>query len=307
MLTILASPKNFHGYIGEIQENAIRSWKGVHPGVEIVLYGNSSGAARICEKYGLQSVESIACSPTGAPYFEAVARHAETHARYDKHLFINADILLPPDFLHKVQAVEWAKYLLVGQRIDLHEGVQFDACTDDWDGEIRRLAGEGRLELHSPSACDYFLFTRGTWSGLKPLVVGRGGYDNALLAFCFRNRIPVINGTWAIHVIHQWHDYSHLPGQKQEVYWGAEGIRNRRDHDLWHSMPLSSDADYALREGRVVPYRCGGDRLREWEIALRYKHGCKYASYCLRLLWRILRAAHILREPGLHVAEAMRG
>jgi hypothetical protein len=331
MLSILSSPKNFNGYIGEIQENAIRSWKRVHPGVEICLYGNSSGADEICAKYGLQHVEFVACSPTGAPYFDALARHADAHARYDRHLFINGDILLPPDFCEKVRVVDWAKYLVVGQRIDLHEGVRFDAGTGDWDGEIRRLASQGRLELRGPSSADYFLFTRGTWSGLKPVVIGRGAVDPALIAFCFRNHIPVINGTWSIHAIHQWHDYSHMTGQEQEVYWGAEGVgnrgghnaqadtpfarqfwgvegvRNRTHHDVWHGPPLSSDADFALRRGRVVPSPCGGDRLREWEITLRYKLGRKYLSYGLRLLWRALRAAHLLREPGLDLAEAMRG
>jgi hypothetical protein len=289
MITFLASPKPFTGRVGELQRRAVESWRRVHPEAEIILYGSSSGTPEIAASLDLRHVPEIASSPSGVPRFDAIAGHAAAYAKHDLQVFLNSDILFPPDFLQRIAPVDLPKFLVVGQRIDLTEGVVFDSSRPDWPAEIRALSEAGQAELHTPTGVDYFVFRRGTWTGLAPLIVGRGGYDGALVAYCLRRGIPVIDATWAVPALHQYHDYAHVTGGLAEAHRGTEARQNCRLHDVEHSMPDIADADYQLRDGQLVAQPCRGDRLRACEITLRHRRGLKYASYPARAIWRLTR------------------
>ena len=45
MLTFFSTPKPFVGHIDVIQRNALRSWRQIHPDIEILLFGDDAGAA----------------------------------------------------------------------------------------------------------------------------------------------------------------------------------------------------------------------------------------------------------------------
>ena len=45
MLTLFTTAKPFRGHIDVIQRNALRSWKSLHPDIEIPLFGDDAGAA----------------------------------------------------------------------------------------------------------------------------------------------------------------------------------------------------------------------------------------------------------------------
>ena len=49
MFTLFTTPKPFQGHIGVIQRNALRSWKRLHPDVEVMLFGDDEGAAESLE------------------------------------------------------------------------------------------------------------------------------------------------------------------------------------------------------------------------------------------------------------------
>ncbi len=46
MLTIFATAKPFRGHTAVIQRNALQSWKALHPDIEVILFGDDSGAAQ---------------------------------------------------------------------------------------------------------------------------------------------------------------------------------------------------------------------------------------------------------------------
>jgi hypothetical protein len=52
MITFFSTPKPFRGHIGVIQRNAIHSWRLVHPGAEVILFGNEEGAAEAAREIG---------------------------------------------------------------------------------------------------------------------------------------------------------------------------------------------------------------------------------------------------------------
>jgi hypothetical protein len=54
MLTFCTTAKPFHGHDGIIQRNAITSWTLLHPGVEVILFGNEEGAADAANEFGLR-------------------------------------------------------------------------------------------------------------------------------------------------------------------------------------------------------------------------------------------------------------
>jgi len=54
MLTLFSTPKPFHGHIGVIQRNALKSWTVLHPDVEVILFGDDEGAADACRELGLR-------------------------------------------------------------------------------------------------------------------------------------------------------------------------------------------------------------------------------------------------------------
>ena len=300
MISFLTSPKAFTGHFARIQRKAIQSWLNVHPAAEVLLYGNAAGAAEIAAELSrVVHVPVIPTSARGVPLFDAITAHAQDNARHEMQAYVNCDILFPPDFLTRIAPVRLERFLVVGQRLNLTAGVDFDLATGDWLASVQALYRENRMALYPASGMDYFVFPRGLWRDLAPLIIGRGGYDGALVAYCLRRSIPVIDATLDLPVLHQYHDYSHLTGGFEEAHSGREAMQNYQVHDVLRSTPNTMDADYRLKRGTVELWKCRGDALRTFELRLRYKHGLKILSLGVRLLWRLRRAARLARSRAL--------
>lgn len=298
MITFLSSPKPFEGIARANQHRAIQSWLAAAPDVEVILYGDSRGIDEAGRALGAKVVKDIQCSPAGIPYFGAIAGHAAEYGKHDLQIYLNCDILIAGLPL-ALRSIEFPRFLLIGERIDLAEGVFVDVTQSDWIRQLRQLGAEGRIGPHGPTGIDYFAFRRGGWQGLPPVVVGRGGYDNALLAHCLRHRIPIIDGTLAITALHLFHDYRHVQGGLQTVFGGADAEVNYRTAGGRHSAALVSDADYFLRDRQVVPWPCRGDRLRRFELDCRHAFGRPRLALGLRALWRLLSAAHLVGAKAM--------
>lgn len=286
MLTFLTSPKSFTGHADNIQRNAIRSWLAVHPDVEVIIYGDGKNVGEACRELGVRHVPNTPCSPSGVPYFNGIVEHAQIYARYDIQCYLNCDILLTPHIVSAISCISFSPYLIIGQRIDLAEGVDLNISTD-WKQELEHLADKGLATLHAPTGIDYFVFPRGMWDGLLPLVIGRAGYDGALLAFCLRHRIPMVDGTLAIPALHQFHDYGHIEGAKFEVWRGKDAIDNISLHDIRHGTPTISDAQSKILGGRLDNKSSNICLLRRMEIKFRYEKKLKYFGMSIRVLNRI--------------------
>ena len=286
MITLLSSLKPFRGDVARLQENALRNWRRLGKDVEIILYGDGEGVAEHARRYAARHVPVIDCSAKGIPRFDAIVAHAATEAKYDLQLYLNGDILIPPDTINHLGRVTFKQFLVVGQRIDLGQRAEFDPVTDRWSKQIADCFAQGEAQLHGPFGSDYFVFPRGFWHGLPPLVIGRGAYDNALLAFCLRKGAPLIDATRALPIVHQWHDYSHVPGAFNEAHHGPDAVANRRLHDIVHGAPSLMDADWQMCSSTLAATDFRGQRLRRWEVLLRYRWDCKLPSYLLRAACR---------------------
>jgi hypothetical protein len=298
MLTFLTSAKAFTGRSAAVQRQAFANWRRVCPEAEIVLCGTCEGAEAVCRELKMRRAEGVAATDARVPYFGAILQWAQRHAEHDLLVYANADILLPPDFESYLAKAPADPFLMVGQRVDLRDGAAFD--TDVFYERLGQALQSRQAEVHRPSGMDFFVFRRGMFQDLKPLIVGRGGYDSALVAYCLRRRIPVIDASFAFPVVHPWHDYGHLPGGKQQAHYGADAQANFRVHGLRSYGPNCVDADLMLlRTGEIVP-----NRRRSWlrmlEMEWYYKRGWRGCPrFCQ--LWHVMtRGGRLVEQPRWH-------
>ena len=128
------------------------------------------------------------------------------------------------------------------------------------------LADETK-RLHCPSGMDYFVFRRGMFRHLPKVLMGRAYCDSALVAYCLRMGIPVIDASFALRVEHQFHDYGHVKGGRTTVWQGDDAKANKRDNDLQDFGPHVLDATHTLLpDGRVV------DNIRKRPMCWRLWH-----------------------------------
>lgn len=225
MLTIFTVPKPFRGHIGVIQTNAIRSWVSLHPVCEVILFGDEEGTVELASELGLRHTPAMGRSEYGTPLVNSIFSIAQDIASHQLICYVNADIILMSDFLPALQHVHKYPFLMVGQRwdIELNEAVNFN--DTEWEFRLRtHLAEHGKL--HSKSGIDYFVFSRGLYSDIPPLAIGRTGWDNWLIYRARSLKVPVIDASKAITAIHQNHDYSHIPSGETVIWKGPEATRN---------------------------------------------------------------------------------
>ncbi len=264
MITFLSSPKPFKGRSLHIQTKAIRSWLSLDSEIEVILYGKSEGSEKFASELGIKCVPDIETNEFGTPLFGAIAEHAASHARHDHQVYVNCDILFTPELLSSVKKIPFSQFLIIGQRVDLAEGVDWDTEMSDWHDQFVSFVNSGKISLHPAGGSDYFGFRRGLWQELPPVAIGRGGYDNALISFCREKRVPVIDATLSVLAFHQFHDYGHLSGGKKNVFNGTEAERN----DAIYKGPFKltqNDATWRLNPNGL---KRAMDRRGDWLGAL---------------------------------------
>ena len=214
---IFTPVKPYEGRTGEIQARTLDNWRDVFVGSDIIEFDGPL-----------------------VPFSEMVAA-VEHDSDAELLMYANADILFDKNqveslwrsLIEQHPAELEGDFLLTGQRIDILE--------------------DGSKRLHRPSGMDYFVFRRGMFKDLPKVTMGRAYCDNALVAYCLRRNIPVIDASFALRVEHQFHDYGHVAGGRSSVWHGEEAMANRRDNGLKDFGPNVLDATHTLLpDGRVV-------------------------------------------------------
>ena len=212
-VTIFSAPKPFTDpHIAMIQRGAIGSWMNLGKQVEVLLIGDDPGIGETAAQLGATHLPTVDRNAQQTPLISSIFDQAQSHAQYPTLAYVNADIILMNDFLASIAEItlRQPEYLVVGQRWDLeqHTELEFEL---GWEQALRsRLDSEGTL--HPPAGSDYFVFPRGQFEDLPPFSLGRAGWDNWMIFKGRSMRIPVVDATAAITVVHQGHDYSHLEG-----------------------------------------------------------------------------------------------
>jgi hypothetical protein len=266
-LTIFSAPKPFtNPHIATIQRNAIRSWVELGSEVEVFLVGEEAGLAEAAAELGVCHLPNVRRNAEGTPLVSSIFDLARLNSTGPLLAYVNADILLVPDFLQGArQVAQSAKdFLVVGQRwdLDVREPLNFS------DGWLDRLLQEikTRARRHVATGSDYFIFPRACFADMPDFAIGRAGWDNWMIYTARRNGWPCVDASEAIQIVHQDHDYSHLPGNKPHYKLPEtfENIRLAGGRLTIFNLP---DANQQLMDGKLLPARRSAARFwREVEI-----------------------------------------
>ena len=287
MVTIFSNPRPFTGPFKILQYNAIRSWKYLHPNVQIILFEDEEGTTkRVANELDITYVSEISVNEFGTPLIHDVFRKVKDLAKHEIVAQVNADIILTQSFIQSTDRlktiVNGNPFLMIGRRwdLDVTSYIEFDK-NGDWEKNIiNRAKQEGTL--HRMSGMDYWTFPKNFGFIPPPFVVGRPGFDGWLIKNALYNKTPVIDATESVTIIHQNHDY---PQQRNDFYF-TEKERNFKLAGGYWSVFSLLDANYLLNR----------DGLKRPPFPRRF-----FSMVSTNPLWRLTIAFYLLIRKKLKI------
>lgn len=214
LLTLFSAPKPFTDpHIAMIQRNAIKSWT-LLPDVEVILLGEEEGLAETAKEFGVRHIPHVTRNTSGTPLISSMFQLARENTSSDLLCIINTDMILMPDFVEAAKQTIKLKdnFVLVSQRwdLDVTQPIEF---TEGWQNRLSSIVHR-QGSLHRPAGSDFFLFPLSTFHDVPPFTIGRAGWDNWMIYKARKEGWVVIDCTPSVMIVHQNHDYSHLPEGK---------------------------------------------------------------------------------------------
>jgi hypothetical protein len=280
LITFFSAPKPFaNSHIAMIQRNAIKSWT-LLPDVEVILLGEEEGLAEAAREFGVKHIPHVTCNANGIPLISSMFQLARENANSGLLCVVNADMILLPDFVEaalesssllldsRQQSVGLQKFVLLSQRwdYDITNPIDFAAGWESRLGESVRKQNQ----LHRPAGSDFFLFPKSCYTDIPNFTIGRAGWDNWMIYNARRQKWTVIDCTPSVMIVHQNHDYSHLPGGKSHYDHPDtnENIRLAGGQSAIRYTIL--DSTHQLVDGKLARPKLTNARLmRTVELVLR--------------------------------------
>jgi len=251
LLTLFTAPKPFvDPHIDMIQRNALRNWLALGEEIEVVVVGNEPGISEACKELNILHLPDVKGNDLGTPLISSIFDLARQVNNSPYLAYVNADILFLPgilDSLQRIASIE-SQFLGVGQRwdLDVESPISF---TGDWADTLKdRVQQKGKL--HGQTGSDYFIFPRSCFENIPDFAVGRAGWDNWMIFKARWQHWLVIDMTNALTIVHQNHDYGHLPGgiihfHQPETQVNVRLAGGRR------TIFVLSDATHVLDDGHL--------------------------------------------------------
>jgi len=214
LITLFSAPKPFtNPHIATIQRNAIKSWT-LLADVEVILLGDETGLAEAAQELGVKHLREVKRNASGTPLISSMFQLARQNSNSDLLCIINADMILISDFVQVAkQAIKLKdKFVLLSQRwdLDVTQPIEF---SEGWQNGLRSTVHR-QGQLHRPAGSDFFLFPKSCYTDIPDFTIGRAGWDNWMIYKARTEKWSVIDCTPSVMIVHQNHDYSHLPGGK---------------------------------------------------------------------------------------------
>jgi len=271
LITLFSAPKPFTDpHIAMIQRNALKSWT-LLPDVEIILLGEETGLAEAARELGVKHIPHVKCNDNGTPLISSMFQLARESSNSDLLCIINADMLLMPDFIEAARRSRLQRdkcFVLLSQRwdLDITQPIEF---TDGWVDRLLSIVHR-QGALHRPAGSDYFLFPKSCYTDIPDFTIGRAGWDNWMIYKARKERWPVIDCTSSVMIVHQNHDYSHLPGGKPHYEHPDTNENIRLAGGQANIRYTVLDATHQLVDGKLVRPKMSSLRfLRGVELFLR--------------------------------------
>jgi len=270
LITLFSAPKPFTNlHIAMIQRNAIKSWT-LLPDVEVILLGEETGLAEAARELGVTHIPHVERNANGIPLISSMFQLARENSNSDLLCIINADMILMPDF---VEAAKHAgklkdKFVLLSQRWDYDVTTPLD-FVEGWESRLGESVRK-QNQLHRPAGSDFFLFPKSCYTDIPNFAIGRAGWDNWMIYKARQQKWAVIDCTPSVMIVHQNHDYSHLPGGKSHYEHPDtnENIRLAGGQANIHYTIL--DSTHRLVDGKLARPKMTSLRfMRTVELILR--------------------------------------
>jgi hypothetical protein len=217
LITLFSAPKPFtNPHIATIQRNAIKSWT-LLPDTDVILLGEEAGLAEAARDLGVKHLSNVARNASGTPLISSMFQLARENCTSGLLCIINADMILMSDFVKAAMESRSLllanhNFVLLSQRWDLDITQPLD-FTEGWQDRLSSTVHR-QGSLHRPAGSDFFIFPRSAYTDVPAFTIGRAGWDNWMIYKAHREKWPVIDCTSSVMIVHQNHDYSHLPGGK---------------------------------------------------------------------------------------------
>lgn len=232
-VAVFGLPKPFTDpHIDMIQRNALASWQHLGPDVDAIVLGSEDGIAETALELGLKHSPDIRRNQHGTPLLSDAFKQAFEMTQAEILIYCNCDVILFPDLLQAIDTVSndsrISSFVAFGRRTDLKVDQRLD-----FDKPVTRsqlLEDAQRSGRKAPVVCkEYFAFTRDLYHELPDFAVGRGNWDNWMIAHAKSIPVPVIDLTAQVQIIHQDHSYQHLNQSRLNCYVsGEEAQRNQQ-------------------------------------------------------------------------------
>lgn len=253
MLTFFTTAKPFRGHDGIVQRNALKSWKLLHPEIEVILFGNDEGAAEVAQELGLRHEPNTQKNEFGSNRVDYLFSRAQELARHEVLCYINCDIILLPDFCGALEVVKsrLLRFLMVGRRwdTDIVEPIDFSSLTWRQGTHSRAMAANCQRDEWW---IDYFAFPRGLFGPeFPPLAVGRPRWDNYTVWKALDLGAEVVDASASVVAVHQNHGYAQHPEGREGIWRSEESQKNFELAGGWAHLRNIADATKLLDRGRI--------------------------------------------------------
>jgi hypothetical protein len=211
-MTLFSAPKPFTDpRVAIIQMNAVSSWCRLED-AEVLLMGEEKGLTEAALRLGARVLKDVRKNELGTPLISSMVDSARRNGSGDLLCLINADMIITRDLMEAAlkASSRFDRFVMLGRRWD----VDIDAAMDfsaGWENHLRAIVKQTG-KLHRPAGSDFFVFPRLCYAAVPDFAVGRAGWDNWMIYKARQEGWPVIDCTPSVMMVHQNHDYSHLPG-----------------------------------------------------------------------------------------------
>jgi hypothetical protein len=270
LITFFSAPKPFTDpHIAMIQRNAIKSWT-LLPDVEVILLGEEPGLAEIAKELNVKHLPHVARNEAGVPLISSMFQLARENSAGDLLCIINADMILMPDFVEATRRsrLQRDEFVLLSQRWDYDITHPIDFSVG-WESQLRGSVRK-QDQLHRPAGSDFFLFPKGCYQDIPNFIIGRAGWDNWMIYKARKEGWPVIDCTLSVMIVHQNHDYSHLPDSKPHYDHPDSNENIRLAGGQANIRYTILDSTHCLIDGKLARPKMTSQRFtRKLELFLR--------------------------------------
>jgi len=262
MLTLFAVPKA-EGPLAELWPLALQTWRQFGPpAMEILLFGEASSVARWATTWDALHIPEVRRNAYGTPYLHTLFEHARNTARHEILAFINCALILGKDFFESMAHLrQWReRFLATGSVWDVALNPIPETPDPAWySGVLSRALTGGKV---MPWTGFFQVFHRDLYRNIPPILYGRLGWNDWLIWQARVQRVPIVDLSPTVTIIHPYHS-DPAPGKDKRDRYEEEDRYNALHIQPMKRFYTLRDATHILMRGQVRP------NLRRWLEPLR--------------------------------------